>query len=158
MQGSINVSLALLAWCHEYRDGPIQWLGYPKTNVFHPDHGLGSPKSHAGGKTLGDRAQDAYLAMLKSDGYQKFAHVLAMNVFNQHWILEDRRKALFKVGIRTPDNLEDFQVLFDAWFDHAKWVFAYALLNNNQLPENTCKPISDMYDSRIVVIPVTMAS
>jgi hypothetical protein len=150
MKNSINIAHALLCWAHEYRDGPIQWLGFPKTSVFHADHGLGSPKSHSDGKTLGDRAQDAYMAMLNGEGFQKFAHVLAIRVFKPHWIYEDKRKGLLKVGIRTPTNRADFDLVFDAWYQHALWVFAYALLNENNLPQNTCIGISNVHNAAIV--------
>ena len=152
MQGSINITHALLAWAHEYRDGPIQWLGFPKTNIFHKDHGLGSQKGHAGGLTLGDRAQNAYQAMLKSDGYHKFAHVLAMEIFKPHWIFEDKRKALLRAGVRTPANRHDFQMVFEAWYEHSLWVFGYALLNENKLPENTCIVSKKMHNPAIVTV------
>lgn len=138
---TVNVALYLLHWVREYRDGPIQWLGYPKTNIFHRDHGLGSGGTHSNGLTKGDLAQDAYMAMLRSNDYVKFAHVLAMKAFNPHWIHEDIRRKLLQVGIVTPaidtkENREDFDTVIDAWYQHAIWIFAHALLNGNKLPEN----------------------
>ena len=100
----VNIAQALMYWRMEYKGGRVVDLGYPKSNILHPEHGVHGMNAPTRGKTIGDLCQDAYMLMCDS-GYRKPAIALEITVFKPEMIWEDKERALRQVGITCPTKL-----------------------------------------------------
>lgn len=104
MTRKVSIATALMYWRMEYKGGRVVDLGYPKSNILHPEHGVHGMNAPTRGKTIGDLCQDAYMLMCDS-GYRKPAIALEITIFKPEMIWEDKEKALRQVGITCPTKL-----------------------------------------------------
>lgn len=104
MTRKVNIATALMHWRMEYGGGRVMYLGYPKSNILHPEHGVHGDSTPTRGKTIGDLCQDAYMLMC-GNNYRKPAIALELTIFKPEMIWEDKEKALRQVGILCPTRL-----------------------------------------------------
>lgn len=115
---TVNVALALYYWTREYGSGRIQWLGYPKTNLLHPKHGLGMVKESCKELTPADKVQKIYMSMLATAWF-KHAKILEMECFHADWPWMDKKHALRLCGVLI-QNRGDYNAWLIVATQHVK--------------------------------------
>lgn len=97
-----DLEAALTAWAKDYGYGMPQWLGYPKTNILHPEHGLGSPRNIKI-RTVSDDIERVVMDM-EASGYWKHAKVLRCDYFLPNVAITSRIDRLMGMGIKVTER------------------------------------------------------